>query len=486
MADLVSKLSDERQIIERFRLRCLSPDDGKYGDTSENLIEYLSPEAEWKECANLHKVLLETRMEFGEAEQWNVDEVKKALEKIDPLNMALMEKTSPEEGGTRHDQLAVIEEIGRYISLETKALLHPGTTSYDIIDTIRPYLFKKAWKEKIRPIIISDVEKLCDLGERSISLIQVGRTHLQDTSPVTFGGVLASYAARIAKRVERLDLYFNDLKGKISGIVGTGAGIEMVIGKGKAMEFEKAVLKKLGLKPDYTSTQIVQKEGLSDVGHGFVSLMHVHADFADDIRKMYSSSIKEVTSRSNSARLGGSSSDAGKDNPIDLENIGGTEPIVESGMRLLYFMIQSDFQRDLKNSKPASYQPQLMMAEVYETFVRLNKILPDLSVNEDRLAQNLLYVRNSPSDAMGNILKGEKFLHPVHGDPHTFVKEVGKKSKKSGRKLLDVALEDIEFARAYENLSEDKRAILGGKLELYIGDAIKRAEMNIDYAKSVN
>ena len=49
--------------------------------------------------------------------------------------------------------------------------------------------------------------------------------------------------------------------------------------------------------------------------------MRVLSDFADDIRKMYSSSIKEVMSLDSAARLGGSSADAAKDNPINWENI---------------------------------------------------------------------------------------------------------------------------------------------------------------------
>jgi adenylosuccinate lyase len=49
----------------------------------------------------------------------------------------------------------------------------------------------------------------------------------------------------------------------------------MVIGEGKSLEFEKRVLAELGLEPDYTATQIVQKESLADVGNSLVTLMAV-------------------------------------------------------------------------------------------------------------------------------------------------------------------------------------------------------------------
>ncbi len=478
--DLVSKLSEEDRILQSHSLSCISPDDAKYGNASSELRSYLSATAEWRTCAYVQEVLLETRVEFGQAEQTNLDEVNAALKRVDPLNMALLEAEV-----TRHDQLAVIEEIGRFVSPETKALLHPGTTSYDILDTARSYLFREAWNNVMRPEIVSALEKLCGLSERSLDILQVGRTHLQDTSPVLFGSMIAGYAARIADRLEKCDASFEDLRGKVSGIVGTGASVDMVIGEGKSVEFEKSALEKLGLKPDYTATQIVQKERLADVGHGLTTLMRVLGDFANDITLLYSSAINEVTSRDNAERLGGSSADATKNNPINWENIAGTAPVVESGMRVLYEMIQTNLQRDLKGSKQARYQPQAMMAETYESFLRLNRALGQLSINEDVMAKNLERVRKNPSEAMVAILRGEKWVHPEYGVGHNFVKEMGKKSKREGRSLLDVALEDPEFKRLYGGLPAIKAEILEGELENYLGSSNIRARQNLKYVKSV-
>ncbi|MBI2106009.1 hypothetical protein HYT56_04200 [Candidatus Woesearchaeota archaeon] len=477
--DLVSKLSEDKIIIRRHSLRCISPDDGKYGATSAKLSGYLSAEAEWLSCVYVQKILLETRVEFGNAEQRHVDEVAEALKKIDPLNITLLEAQV-----TRHDQLAVIEEMGRFVSEETKALLHPGTTSYDILDTARSYLFRKAWNEVIKPEVSKSIKKLCDVAEESIDILQVGRTHLQDTSPVTFGLTISSYAARIANRLIVLDKSFSSLRGKVSGIVGTGASIDMVIGENTSIEFEKRALEKLGLKPDYTASQVVQKERLADVGHGLTTLMHVLGDFTNDIRILYSSAINEVTSRDNAERLGGSSADATKNNPVDYENISGTPAVVESGMRVLYEMIKSDLQRDLRGSKQARYQPQLMMAETYESFVRLNKILPQLSINEDVMERNLEPIRRNPSEAMVAILRGEGWIHPKYGIGHDFVKEMGKIAKKNGDKLLDISLKVPEFRELYYSLSEMKKGILEGKLEYYLGSADKRTRINIEYARS--
>ena len=474
-------LDSRERILMEYDLRNISPTDAKYKSASKDLADYLSADAEWKCCAQIQKVLLETRKEFGQAEQWNVDEVEKALPKLSSLNMSLLESKV-----TKHDQLAVLMEMARYISPETLALLHPGTTSYDIMDTAKSCLVKKAWKGVIRPEVSKSVGILCDLSEKSKDILQVGRTHLQVTSPVPLDLTLSQYAGRIGNRVERIDYYVDDLRGKISGIVGTGASIEMVLGKDKSIEFENAVLKKLDLKPDRTGTQIVQKERLADVGHGITTLSHVLGNIANDMRILYSSEINEVTSRSNAERLGGSSADAMKNNPINYENIAATPAMVEGGMRVLYELIETNLQRDLRSSKEARYQPAQMMAETYESFQRFNKsCLPNLSFNLDNIARNLEPVRNNPSEAMVAILRGEKWIHSKYGVGHDFVKEMGKKAKKENRRLLDVSLEDKEFMKVFKTLPGEKIRILNGELELYIGSAHERAKENVEYARKV-
>jgi len=477
--DLVSRLSSEQQTIARFRLTNICPDDGKYGDSIDPMRRFLSPEAEWNNCAKLQHVLLETRAEFGQATSAQVDEVKMALRRIDPLNMALLENK------LKHDQLAVIEEIGRFVSPGTKALLHPGTTSYDILDTARAYLMKRAWREQMRPTVKITISNMIELSEQTIDFLQVGRTHLQNTSPILFGGMVAGYAARLADRVNFCDKAFYSLKGKISGIVGTGAGIDMVIGPGKSIEFEQRVLEKFGLLPDYSASQITQKERMADVGHGMVTLISVLGDFANDMRMLYSSSIHEVSDRKSESMLGGSSSDAAKDNPINWENIAGKVAIVEGGMRVCYAQIESNFERDLRGSIQARYQPGMMIAETYESFARANKGLKTLSINIDYLSRNLQPVRDNPSEAMVSILRGEGWIHPEYGAGHDFVKAMALEARKNKQPLIAPCLEDKEFVAVYDTLPDVKRRILRGEMESYMGSARERALINLGYAREV-
>jgi adenylosuccinate lyase len=462
----------------RMRLASISPDDGKYYKRA--LSAYLSPEAEWLACVKVQRELLAVRVEFGQAQAVALQELDAALARFDPLNCSLIE-----DNVTHHDQLALLEELGRHISIETKALLHPGTTSYDILDTARSWLFRGCWRDTVRPAAVGVCGKLCALGEAYKDVLQVGRTHLQQTSPVLFGGVLAGYALRLASRIVQADGAFGSLKGKISGIVGTGASVEQVVGKGRAEEFEERVLARLNLKPDRTATQIVQKECLADVGHAMTTLMYVLADFANDMRILYSSEIGEVTAGDGKQRLGGSSADAAKNNPINWENIAGKSAVVESGMRVLYETIHSDLQRDLRGSVQGRYQPQGMIAEVYESLLRADKALTTLIVNSEDLSRNLTNVRRFPSEAMVAILRGHGYTHPEYGVGHDFVKEAAKKAKAAQRPVLEVALEDRHFGDFFEGLPHEQQSILRGDLELYLGSAPRRVLQNIETARQL-
>lgn len=473
---LESAISD---ILATQQLKNINPDDAKYASSSEKLSPYFSAEGEWNCFAKVQLVLLETRAEFGKAEQKHVEELRNAIEKYVPLNAARFEDK------LNHDQLAVLEELGQYVSQETKALLHPGTTSYDIVDTSRSYLLQHAWTEVVRPKISEVIIKLCDLADTYSDVIQKGRTHLQDTSSVSFGGQMAIYAARLADSMRKCDYSINDLRGKISGIVGTGASIDAVIGEGLSIRFEEAVLSKLGLKPDYTATQIVQKERLCDVGNGIARTMNILADFANDMRILYQSAIKEVCSRDASRRLGGSSADASKDNPINWENIAGKAVVVQAGMYVLHELIKTDLQRDLRGSVQARYEPQLMITRTYESFERASKALDKLSVNKDMMDLNLQAVRDFPSEAMVAILRGQGYIHPQYGVGHDAVKKFSQAARGNGQKLIDVARQDVHFAEFFETLDFKYKRILEGKLELYLGSAHERLNKNVEYAKAI-
>ena len=100
--DLISGMSELDRKLAEAQLLNINPDDAKYHEWTRKVAPYLSADAEWRKCAEIQAILLETRVEFGQAERKHIDEVQAALWKISPLNISLMEKKMT------HDQLAVM------------------------------------------------------------------------------------------------------------------------------------------------------------------------------------------------------------------------------------------------------------------------------------------------------------------------------------------------------------------------------------------
>lgn len=442
------------------RQNMISPLDYKYHDAK--LAEYISGGAIWKACALVQFALMRGREHFSQATEKNVAEMQEAYERFRPWSADEI------EGKIHHDQLAVLAELKGYVSQDTFDKMHPGTTSYDILDTARNYQLKKVAHEVVIPKALSLLKTLVDLAEEYKDQVQVGRTHLQWTSPITFGYSIAIYADRLAGRIDKLREAADDLQGKISGIVGTHASVGTVIGLENAREFERYVLEDLlNLKVCKHSTQVVSKEELADYANAFVTMEGVLADMSNTMRHLQASEIGEVSGRDTKERLGGSSADPSKNNPIQFENVAGVWEQVIAGMNVIYHMQVSDFQRDLRGSVQARYEPQTIVAIVYDSLKRMDKQMKDIAVDKSAMMRNLASANQFPAEAMNAILKAHNFENA-----HESVKGWARAAKKENKNLLQVAMGDDNFARFYATvLSDQERSYFS--LENYTGLAVE-------------
>lgn len=476
--DLFSKLSPEEQKEMDWGLLCVDPLDDKYRKSITPLMPYISKAGEWNYCAQVQAAILLGLEKFKKATEKNVEEIDAVIEQIVPANITLLENDV-----THHDQLAVIAELSRYVSEDTARKIHPGTTSYDILDTARNLAFKEAWFDVMRPEAVDNARELAMLArsEHLLDAVQVGRTHNQHTSPLYFKYVLSCYAVNIANAIERIDLATEDLEGKLAGITGSGASIAEFVGQDKQMDFEQHVIEDiLELKLCTNPTQIIPKANLILFGVNILLLNGELANMANTMRLLYSAEIGEVVSMPEKERLGGSSADAGKNNPINWENIAGQYEVAKGGLSTLFALQVSDHQRDLRGSVQARYEPQRIMAMTYEALKRTRKAVKNLYVVKERMKANLEGIRKKPTEAMTGILKAHLFNHPEYGDAHESVKQWAKKAQKEKSLLLTVAMEDDSFVSYWTNKLDDRqREILSGNLEEYARSSIPRTHRNL-------
>ncbi|MFH1054072.1 MAG: lyase family protein [Candidatus Woesearchaeota archaeon] len=465
VASLTNELREQRQMM-------IHPVDYKYWD--KDVADCISGAAQWRACANVQVQLMAARHQFGLANDENVQEMQRAYKLFSPAN------ANDLEGELRHDQLAVIAELSKYTSQDTHDKMHPGTTSYDILDTARNWCFKKVVYDVVLPKARSMLRTLVDLAEQYADRVQVGRTHGQFTSPITFGQSIAIYASRLDTRIDKMKEEADSLQGKISGIVGTYASVGTVIGLEKAREFERYVVEELlGLKVCLHSTQVVSKEELADYGNAFVTMMGVLADMANTMRHLQRSEIGEVSGRETKERLGGSSADPSKNNPIQFENANGVWEQAIAGMNLIYHLQVSDHQRDLRGSVQARFEPQTTIAIVYDALKRMDKTMGNLAVNEAAMDRNLSSANAMPAEAMNAILKAHCFKNA-----HEVVKGYAREAARSGKNLVVVAFEDSAFKSLwYNSFTEDQRMHLRD-IKLYTGLAVENTRLTVERLKN--
>ena len=83
--------------------------------------------------------------------------------------------------------------------------------------------------------------RLADQAERWDSIVKIGRTHLQDATPLTLGQEFSGYAAQIADCIARVEGALPRLLRLAQG--GTAVGTGLNAPKGFAEEFAKEVAK---------------------------------------------------------------------------------------------------------------------------------------------------------------------------------------------------------------------------------------------------
>ena len=97
----------------------------------------------------------------------------------------------------------------------------------------------RALHMKLLPALKTMHERLADQAQRWDSIVKIGRTHLQDATPLTLGQEFSGYAAQIEDCIARVEAVLPRLMRLAQG--GTAVGTGLNAPKGFAKEFAKEV-----------------------------------------------------------------------------------------------------------------------------------------------------------------------------------------------------------------------------------------------------
>ena len=283
------------------------------------------------------------------------------------------------EKKTKHDVIAFLTSIAEKVGPEAK-YLHQGMTSSDVLDTCFNLQLKQAGK-----ILIQDIDKLLKTlkakSKKYKNTITIGRSHGIHAEPVTFGLKLATYYAEFKRNKKRLEQAIEEISTcAISGAVGTFAHI--------GPNIEKFVAKKLGLKPEPISTQIIPRDRHAHFFNTLALIASSAERLATEIRHLQRTEVLEAEEYFSSGQKG-SSAMPHKRNPVLSENITGLARLVRSysipGMENIVLWHERDISH---SSVERNIGPDATVTLDF-LLIRLNNVVANLVVHPKTMERNL-------------------------------------------------------------------------------------------------
>ena len=283
------------------------------------------------------------------------------------------------EKKTKHDVIAFLTSIAEKVGPEAK-YLHQGMTSSDVLDTCFNLQLKQAGK-----ILIQDIDKLLktlkNKSKKYKNTITIGRSHGIHAEPITFGLKLATYYAEFKRNKKRLEQAIDEISTcAISGAVGTFAHI--------GPNIEKFVAKKLSLKPEPISTQIIPRDRHAYFFNTLALIASSAERLATEVRHLQRTEVLEAEEYFSSGQKG-SSAMPHKRNPVLSENITGLARLVRSysipGMENIVLWHERDISH---SSVERNIGPDATVTLDF-LLIRLNNIVENLVVHTKTMENNL-------------------------------------------------------------------------------------------------
>jgi fumarate hydratase class II len=118
-------------------------------------------------------------------------------------------------------------------------------SSNDSFPTAMHVAAARAVKDSLLPAMKGLQERLAELSKRWDGIVKIGRTHLQDATPLTLGQEFSGYAQQMADNVERIEQLMPRLYRLAQGGTAVGTGLNTPEGFAEAFAKEMANLTRL-------------------------------------------------------------------------------------------------------------------------------------------------------------------------------------------------------------------------------------------------
>ena len=296
------------------------------------------------------------------------------------------------EHEVKHDVIAFLTSVAEHVGPEAR-FLHAGLTSSDVLDTCFNVQLVEA-----ADLLLADLDGLLEaLKARAFEhkdTVTVGRSHGVHAEPTTFGLKLAVAHAEFARARARLVAAREEVATcAISGAVGTFAHVDPRV--------EAHVAKKLGLKVEPISTQVVPRDRHAFYFATLAVIASSVERLATEIRHLQRTELLEAEEYFSEGQKG-SSAMPHKRNPVLSENLTGLARVVRGYVMPALEDVALWHERDISHSSVERViGPDATIALDF-ALVRLTGIIKDLVIYPERMRQNL--------DRLGGLIHSQRVL----------------------------------------------------------------------------
>ncbi len=283
------------------------------------------------------------------------------------------------EAETKHDVIAFTRSLSEELGSEKK-WIHYNLTSTDVVDTALSLSIKHA-NDYISRLLDDFKKTLIKKAIQYKFTPIIGRTHGIHGEVTSFGLKWCLYIDELNRDIERFNNERKNVEvAKISGTVGNFSNVPY--------ELEELVAEDLELSRPNIATQVLSRDRIAGYVASLVLIASLFEKIATEIRLLSQTEINEVNEYFDKNQKG-SSAMPHKRNPVGCENICGLSRMVENSFNIAIMNNNLWHERDISHSSnERMYLPDAMDLVAYMA-KRLNNIVSNLIIHEDRMLQNI-------------------------------------------------------------------------------------------------
>lgn len=373
---------------------------------------------------DIERALAKVQGELGLIPQEAADEIVRHCE----LSMIDWDKLKAKTEQIGYPIIAVVNQINANCRDRLGEFCHWGATTQDITDTAM-ILQMREGLALVEQDLADISDALAVLAKKYRDTPIIGRSNLQQATPITFGYKMASILAGIERHRERLQqLKPRVLMGEFGGASGTLSSLE----KG-AMETQAALMRELGLAQPLISWHTV-RDTVAEVGAFLGMVGGSLGKIAMDVKLLMQTEVAEVFEPFAPGR-GSSSTMPQKRNPISCLYIHANISVARQHAAALMDAMVADHERSTGPWEIEWVSVPEIFCLISGALKQTKFVLQGLEVDTDRMRANMdmangLVMSEAVMMGLGPYL-GREYAHDL-------VYDLCRQALKENRPLIDI------------------------------------------------